>query len=263
LKNYSRRPRQGRVDSISGKLVDFHCHLDLYPDFEKRVRECEAAEVHTLAVTTTPRAFERNWELTKATRHVRAALGLHPQLVAGHAEDLTEFPRWLDKTRYVGEVGLDAGSQFYRSFSAQERVFAQILGWCSEAGGKILSVHSVRSATRVLDHIERSFPSERGKVVLHWFTGSEAEAKRAIQLGCYFSINVQMLRNPKHSATVACVLPMDRLLTETDGPFVEREGKAIAPGDVTPVLEAIASLRRCDLSRMRAQVHANFQALLQ
>jgi TatD DNase family protein len=262
LKICSPRPRQNQVDRTPGKLVDFHCHLDLYPDFEKRVAECEAAQVHTLAVTTTPRAFKRNLELTKSTRHVRAALGLHPQLVAAHAKDLAEFPRWLSETRYIGEIGLDAGPQFYSSFDAQEEVFTQILRWCSEAGGKILSVHSVRTATKVLDYIERFFPPDRGKIVLHWFTGSQAEAKRAVQLGCYFSINVQMLKNPKHAATVAQVIPINRLLTETDGPFVEREGRAIAPGEVMPALESIASLRHSNLPTIRAQVHANLVALL-
>ena len=66
----------------SNGLVDFHCHLDLYPDHSTAVREADAAEVFTLAVTTTPRARPRNHELAQRTKHVRAALGLHPQLVA-------------------------------------------------------------------------------------------------------------------------------------------------------------------------------------
>ena len=67
-------------------LVDFHCHLDLYPDHAAIVEECESRGVFTLAVTTTPRAWPRNNELASATRHVRAALGLHPQLVGERAD---------------------------------------------------------------------------------------------------------------------------------------------------------------------------------
>ncbi len=250
------------MDSNPGKLVDFHCHLDLYPDFERRVQECEAHEIHTLAVTTTPLAFKRNWELTKATRHVRAALGLHPQLVAERAGDLSEFPRWLADTRYVGEVGLDAGPKFYPSLAAQERVFAQVLQWCAEAGGKILTVHSVRAATKVLDQIERHLPRARGKVVMHWFTGSRKEAMRAVQLGCYFSINAQMLANPRHAETVAETIPLDRILTETDGPFVQSDGGPVAPGAVWPALEALGECRRLDVAAVRTQVHSNLKALL-
>lgn len=64
------------------QLVDYHCHLDLFSDHAKAMRECDSAEVVTLAMTTTPRAWERNNELASKTRNVRVALGLHPQLVA-------------------------------------------------------------------------------------------------------------------------------------------------------------------------------------
>lgn len=59
-------------------LVDFHCHLDLYPDHYSAVRDAEKAGIFTLAVTTTPRAWPRNHEIAKRTKYVRAALGLHP-----------------------------------------------------------------------------------------------------------------------------------------------------------------------------------------
>ncbi len=65
---------------------------------------------------------------------------------------------------------------------------------------------------------------ETGCAVLHWFTGTEAEARRAVELGCYFSINREMLRSEKHRKLVS-LLPRDRLLTETDGPFVENDAR--------------------------------------
>ena len=68
--------------------VDFHCHLDLYPDFEAAIAKAEAARIYTLTVTTTPKAWPRNYELTRHTRFVRAALGLHPQLIAERADEL-------------------------------------------------------------------------------------------------------------------------------------------------------------------------------
>ena len=65
--------------------VDFHCHLDLYPDHAAAIAQAEAAGIYTLTVTTTPKAWPRNRELTEGTRYVHAALGLHPQLVAERA----------------------------------------------------------------------------------------------------------------------------------------------------------------------------------
>ena len=128
-------------------LVDFHCHLDLYPDLESAVKEAEEACVYTLAVTTTPKAWPRNFEISRLTRHVRAGLGLHPQLVAERHTEIALWDTYLPQTRFVGEVGLDAGPQYYRSFDLQKQVFEHVLKQCAKAGGKILSIHSVRAAT--------------------------------------------------------------------------------------------------------------------
>lgn len=243
------------------RWVDFHCHLDLYPNHEALIRECDREAVATLAVTTTPKAWARNQELAQTSKHVRVALGLHPQLVAEREGELALFERLLESARYVGEIGLDAGPKFYSSFDAQERVFTRILSACSEQGGKILTVHSVRTAAKVLGHIERCLAPDRGRVVLHWFTGSATEARRALDLGCYFSINIEMLKSSKHRALVAS-LPLERLLTETDGPFVQVGGKPIVPQDVRDTVQAIASLKELEPDAVANQIVSNLGSLL-
>ncbi|ODB38094.1 hydrolase TatD [Pseudomonas mosselii] len=243
------------------KWVDFHCHLDLYSNHEALIRECDREGVATLAVTTTPKAWARNQELASTSKHVRVALGLHPQLVAEREGELALFERLLEGTRYIGEIGLDAGPKFYSSFEAQERVFSRILSACSEQGGKILTVHSVRTAAKVLGHIERLLAPDRGRVVLHWFTGSATEARRALDIGCYFSINIEMLKSTKHRALVAS-LPLDRMLTETDGPFVQAGGKPLAPPDVKNAIQAIASLKGLDTEQVANQIVSNLGSLL-
>jgi TatD DNase family protein len=241
--------------------VDFHCHLDLYPDHAALIAECDRERVATLAVTTTPKAWPRNRELVASSGHVRVALGLHPQLVAEREAEISLFERYLAEARYVGEVGLDAGPRFYRSFAAQERVFDRVLRACAEQGSKLLTVHSVRAVGKVLGHIERSLPPDRGRVILHWFTGTAAEARRAVALGCYFSINAEMLRSPKHRQLVA-TLPADRLLTETDGPFVELNGRAVRPRDVADTVASLAILRGEPAATTAQAVMDNLRALL-
>lgn len=243
-----------------GNSVDFHCHLDLYPDLEHAVDDAERAGVYTLTVTTTPRAWPRNLQLTRQTRFVRCALGLHPQLVAERAHELPIWERYLPEARYVGEVGLDAGPRFYRSFEQQKQVFNRVLQCCAEAGNKILTVHSVRAAKAVLDSIEAHLPADRSKVVLHWFTGSVAEARRAVELGCYFSINTEMARTDRGRAVIAS-LPIERLLTETDGPFTRQLGRPACPADAFLAVEAVAALRGLAASDMAKTVLANLRSL--
>jgi TatD DNase family protein len=243
-------------------LVDLHCHLDLYPDLAAAVRECEEAEIFTLTVTTTPRAWPRNLELTKGTRHVRAALGLHPQLVADRAAELSIWESYLPETRYVGEVGLDAGPRFYRSFETQKQVFERVLKCCAASGDKIITVHSVRSAKTVLDHVESFLPRGRGKVVLHWFTGTKTDALRAVDMGCYFSINAAMLATDRHASLVAAI-PMERLLTETDGPFTKTDERPSKPADVGVVVEGLGRLHKLASATIAGKIRDNLRSLLE
>lgn len=246
---------------MQARFVDFHCHLDLYPDLKAAIAACDEARAATLAVTTTPKAYPRNRDLASRSECVRVALGLHPQLVEDRASELSLFERLLPETRYVGEVGLDAGPRHYRSLELQKQIFRSILVLCAQAGGKILSVHSVRSAKQVLDLVEECLPASRGTVVLHWFTGAAAQVRRGIQLGCYFSVNEQMLSS-QSGRRVLSEIPVDRLLTETDGPFVARSGQPIAPGDVQPCLVEIAAIKGVAVKTAQAQVVDNLRSLL-
>lgn len=246
---------------LTKNLIDFHCHLDLYPDHESAVQEAENARVYTLAVTTTPRAWPRNYELTRKTRYVRAALGLHPQLVAERSAELALWDAHLGETRFVGEVGLDAGPRHYASFALQKQVFAHILRSCAKAGGKVLSVHSVRSSKVVLDYIETYLPVGQGQVVLHWFTGSKSDLKRAIDLGCYFSVNRSMLERESGVDLVKSI-PLNRLLTETDGPFTKLRDLPAKPADVWMTVEAIATIHMLTPQALASLMRVNLELLL-
>lgn len=249
------------LTSTRPKWVDFHCHLDLYPDHAGLIEECDRAEVATLAVTTTPKAWPRNRDMAAASNHVRVALGLHPQLVHERESELPLLEHYLSEARYVGEIGLDAGPRFYKSFDAQERVFSRILRACAEHGDKILTVHSVRAVSKVLGHIEQNLPSSRGRVVLHWFTGTTSEARRAIEMGCYFSINAEMIKSTKHRALISS-LPVDRLLTETDGPFVEVNGQPLRPLDVANTVNELATILNTSTEALARQIICNLGTLV-
>ena len=240
--------------------VDFHTHLDLYPDVAGAIAACDRRRAATLTVTTTPKAFTRNRELADVGGFVRVGLGLHPQLVAHRSEEVVLFEKLLRRSRYVGEVGLDAGPRHYRSLELQKSVFERIRRLCAEQGGKILSVHSTRAATPVLDLLEEHLPLDRGRAVLHWFCGSVTEARRAAALGCYFSVNERMLASP-NGRRLLREIPADRLLTETDGPFIEREGKPIAAGDVLRSVQGIAVATGSAVSDVRSLIIDNLRKL--
>ena len=243
------------------EYVDFHTHLDLYPDFPAAIASCDRRRTATLSVTTTPKAFARNRELADTGKFIRVGLGLHPQLVAERFGEIALFEKLLPRSRYVGEVGLDAGPRHFRSLELQKSVFEHILRLCADDGAKILSVHSVRATKLVLDLLEKHLPPHRGTVVLHWFSGNVGEARRGVELGCFYSVNERMLVSP-NGRSILHEIPEDRLLTETDGPFVERDGKPIPAGDVLRAVEGIAALKGRRVSEVQSMVVENLSRLI-
>jgi TatD DNase family protein len=246
---------------MHARYVDFHCHLDLYPDPKGAYQRCQADQVATLAVTTTPKAFRQNQIFASKTDCVRVALGLHPHLAEDRWNELPLFEGLLKETRYVGEVGLDAGPRFYKSLPRQTEVFRKILKLCAEHGGKVLSIHSVRAAGKVLDQLEELLPRDRGVAVLHWFSGSLSEARRALDYGCYFSVNQAMLQKDRGRDLIK-MIPLERLLTETDGPFLECDGVPIAPGDVRRAVRELADVIGLEPVQMEKEILENLKRLL-
>lgn len=241
--------------------IDLHCHLDLYPNFEAAVNECELQETYTLAVTTIPGAWPKNKELCENKKFIRPALGLHPQLAFDKNSNIDIWDRYFPEAKYIGEIGLDASPRFYPSFEKQQYNFAHVLHRCAEVGGKILSVHSVRTAKILLDNIANSGVNRNNKIVLHWFTGTTSEARKAVELGCYFSVNIAMLQSPRANEILSAI-PLERLLTETDGPFVNENGRPINPGSVRSCVELLSKHYQFGGGQMKDIIYQNFSACL-
>lgn len=218
-------------------MIDFHCHLDLYPSAKEVVRECMQKDMYVLSVTTTPSAWNGTAALSAESKKIRTAIGLHPQLAAERRHELPIFDEVLLKTDYVGEVGLDGGNELKSTWDDQRAVFSHILRRCTEAKGKILTIHSRRATSAVLDELER-WPN-CGTPVLHWFSGTFSELERAKRIGCWFSVGPTMLASKKGRDIVAR-LPPERVLTETDGPFAQMHGQVLHPWNVSMALEPLS-----------------------
>lgn len=246
---------------MTSPLVDFHRHFDLYENFPDNIGLASDAGVHALAVTTLPRAWPRNYNACSG-RSVRAALGFHPQLAADHSREFNHWKEHAKDAKFIGEVGLDAGPQHYRSLDLQRSIFADILSTCTTIGGKVLSVHSTRAATQVLDMLDKLFRDPTGVVVLHWFTGGVSATKRALDMGCYFSVNAAMARTP-HGRKLISTIPQTRLLTETDGPFLKTDADEDQREVLERLLGSVSEIRREDSDQLRSAVFANLERLWQ
>lgn len=239
-------------------MIDFHCHLDLYPDPHGVARACADRGLYVLSVTTTPSAWVGTAALAQGNTRTRTALGLHPQLAHQRKSELAQFERLLGETRYVGEIGLDGAPEFKRYWDDQIEVFKSILDLCCEAGGRVMSIHSRRAAKPVLDMLE-SRPAA-GTPILHWFSGSVRELARAVDLGCWFSIGPAMLRGEK-GRELAAKMPRERVLTESDGPFAQIAGRSMWPWEAGEVIGDLGKIWGCPPADVERQLLANLSVL--
>jgi len=235
--------------------IDAHCHLDLYPDPQAEASACDSSQTYTIAVTNLPSSFATSERIAAGRGFVRAAAGLHPELVAQHPLALEELLPLISRTKYVGEVGLDYVKAAPSERQAQRRVLERIVEHCEELGGRVISVHTRRAAD---DAIELVTGAARSKVILHWFSGSARAAARAVAAGCLFSVNPAMTRSSTGRKIIAGI-PDDRLLTETDGPFVKHEGREVHAFQVASFLPAIARVRGQATEAVGSMILDNFR----
>ena len=200
-------------------LIDTHFHLDLMKNMQTLIREFRNYDVGVIAVGTTPKAFEREKQFCSGVDNIRVSLGFHPQLVAEREAEINLFLRLVRNSRYIGEIGLDFNSGYIASKEQQLSNFRKIAKACADEGNKVLSIHSVKAAGAVIDELAKAGTFQNNICIFHWFTGTAAERKRAIEAGAWFSINPRMLKTKSGQETIK-VIPADKLLLETDAPFV-------------------------------------------
>lgn len=240
------------------RLIDTHCHVDLYPDYATLIEETERAQVYTIAVTNTPSVFRQCVSLTDGKNFIRTAIGLHPQVVIQRHRELDMMFDMLPETRYVGEIGLDFEIRDTQGRTLQQKVFTNILKRCADFPDKVLTIHSRHAAAEVIELIGNSYPC---RIILHWFSGSRQELEKAISYGFYFSVNPAMINSAKGRQIVAAI-PRDKLLTESDGPFVMVNRMPARPRDVGLVVRALAEINNSTETQVAHMIYENFRSIL-
>ena len=194
------------------QLYDTHFHLDLQKDRANAIREIEEHQIYTIAVTNLPDLYRKE-SSEIASKYIRFALGFHPELIHQYKSQISLMWALLPEARYIGEVGLDFVDTTYKN--EQLAFFSELIERCRFDKSKIITIHSRRAVRQVLDIVGSNY---RFKPILHWFTGSSEELRKAIEAGFYFSVNGAMMTS-KRFLSLLPEIPKERLLLETDSPF--------------------------------------------
>lgn len=200
-------------------LYDMHCHLDFARNGAELAARAKGAQLSAFSTTVDPRTYAQAQNTLAPWPCIRVGLGLHPWWLASGScdeEAVRLFEAWASRTRLIGEVGLDFAPRFAPSIERQVAVYRRLMQACT-GGGRLFSIHAVKSVSTVLDILEETGAHQGSRVILHWFSGSSEELNRAVKLGCSFSVGSRMLAT-KRGRAYARSLPPSRLLLETDLP---------------------------------------------
>lgn len=238
-------------------LIDTHCHVDRFPDPIAIAEECERQRVATVAVTQLPSHYQMAIRHIGEMQFVRPALGFHPLAVAGNEGELPLFLSLLPDVRFVGEIGLDLSREGASTRKEQLRIFRAIAAGLA-GNRKFVTLHSRGAEEDVADILHQSGVIE---CVFHWFSGGTKALKAVIERGHYFSINTAMVKTQKGRSLLSLV-PRERILTETDGPYIKIGTRSARPSDVMIVLSGIAEVWGTSIGDVETQVYGNYIELL-
>lgn len=238
-------------------LIDTHCHIDLYDKPEMLLWECEKKGISVIAMTNLPSYFEMGYPFFRKSKLVRISLGLHPLFADKHKDEFHIFLRNLDRTSYIGEIGLDISNEGLATKELQLDSFEKVLKNVSTKK-KILSIHSRRAEKEVLTLLIKYKISN---AVFHWYSGSTSMLIKILDEGYYFSINPSMINSP-NGQNIISKIPINKILTESDGPYVQYSHSIVNPWDLKVVLDYISSTIHINVIEVEKQIQSNYFDLI-
>jgi TatD DNase family protein len=251
-------------------LVDSHCHLNYKGLVEQQDAVLDRARAAGVTTMLNISTRESEWDAVIATAErsadVWATVGIHPHEADTHVEidtaklvEMAAHPKVIG----IGETGLD----YYYDKSDRERQRASFRSHIAAARetGLPLIVHTRDAEADTAAILSEEMGKGAFPGVIHCFTASAEFATKALDLGLYISISgIVTFRNAKDLQETAGWLPADRLLVETDSPFlapVPNRGKTCEPAFVRDTAQFLATLRGVDPSQLAAETARNFFTL--
>lgn len=251
-------------------FVDSHCHLNYKGLAEQQAAVLERARGAGVAkmLNISTRASEWDEVIAVAEREpdVWASVGIHPHEADIHPDVETET--LVERARHPRVVGIgESGLDFYYDRSDRDRQrasFRSHIAAAREAGLPII-VHTRDAEADTAEILRDELGKGAFTGVIHCFTGTADFAREALDLGFYISISgIVTFKNARDLAATAKDIPADRLLIETDAPFlapVPHRGKPCEPAFVADTARFLADLRGEPVERLADYTSANFDAL--
>jgi TatD DNase family protein len=238
-------------------MIDVHCHIDQFKEPPVIARKAEVNGVITIAVTSLPEHFKLGYPHLSNFKYVRLALGFHPMLAGKNTFDENLFRSLAAKTSYIGEVGLDFSEKDTSCRQSQIDVLDKIFKIVNDRP-RFISLHSRKAEKNLFDIL---INNKIKKAVFHWYSGPLNLIDKIVSADHFFSINPAMIKS-KNGQKIIERIPVDRILTESDGPYVMTKGKPTEPKDVRLVIEHLKLIWNKSFDEIDQIVQKNFKIII-
>ena len=252
-------------------MIDSHCHLDHEPllsDLENIIRRSKAVGIKKLlTISTSIESFSRVKEIVKKDEIIYGTIGIHPHETNNdivNSEFIEKSLKENKKIIGIGETGLDF---FYNNSDKDKQLSSFKIH--IEAALKTnvpLIIHS-REAEEETFNILNEYKDQNLKILMHCFTGSKKFAKKLLEFNTFFSASgIITFKNSKELQETFKFLPSDKILIETDSPFlapVPNRGKKNEPSFINFTAAKLAEIRNIDKSELIKFTTNNFNKLFQ
>ena len=250
-------------------MIDSHCHLDhesIFSSFnEILIRSKEVGIEKLLSICTTDDGFSNILDLVNKDSIIYGTYGIHPHEAKNFKISKNEIIKKVSSNKKiigVGETGLDF---YYNNSSKTEQInsFLNHINAAIELDVPLI-IHS-RNAENEILNILSEFINSKLKILMHCFTGSETFANNLLKFNSYFSASgIITFKNSTDLQNTFKIIPLDRLLIETDSPFLSPDpfrGKRNEPSFIIHILKKLASIKQIDTNKLDTITTNNFNKL--
>ena len=252
-------------------IADSHCHLDfshLFDQLNDVVKRAQSNQVkYLLTICTTLESFERIKLIIDKYINIYGTFGIHPHESKKYTNVDLQFIlnkiRKYKKVIGIGETGLD----FYYNHSdkkTQKVSFIEHIHAASELNIPII-VHSRNAEIDTYEILKSEMKNSNLKVLMHCFTGSKNFANKLIDLNCYISVSgIITFKNSTELADTISSIPMEKLLVETDSPFLAPlpyRGKFNEPSYIVHTVEKLSKIKKTSKETIMNSTTDNFKRL--
>lgn len=241
--------------------IDAHTHLDFFDDkIDNAINEINRYKILSISSAMDVESYKKNKEFSQKSQYIKSTFGIHPWKAAEYKGNLEDLIPYIEESELIGEIGLDFfWVEDKSTYETQRKIFNFILEE-SIKRNKVVTIHT-KGAEEEIYNILKSH--SYNKVIIHWFSGEIKTLEKFIELGCYFTISVDVGYS-KLTEEILSRIPIDRLLVETDGPTALEwvNGKWGYPRAIIDVIKKVAEIKELSTNEISKIIENNFNRLI-